>query len=73
MHRFDLNPSDSKLDKDESKPKISYLLRNYDIGFRVEEDKTKEEILGKENNKAEYLIAEHNSSFKFYSNFIIEF
>ncbi len=66
MRRSSFSPTKKKMSgaKDSSKPKVSYLLRNYDIGFRVGDNQN-----GQENNpnKAEYLVAEHGSEYKFYS------
>jgi len=65
-NQYERYTSETKVEKDDSKPRISYLLRNNDIGFRVQDD-NKDITSGKDQNKAEYLIAELGSSFKFYS------
>lgn len=67
LRRASFSPTKKKMSgaKDSSKPKVSYLLRNYDIGFRVGDNQNNQ----KNNpNKAEYLVAEHGSEYKFYSN-----
>jgi len=66
LRRSSYSPTKKKImssTQDSSKPKVSYLLRNYDIGFRVGDNGDQEN----NPNKAEYLVAEHGSSYKFIS------